>query len=152
MTSLTRIDPTRMDFGWNPDQRVSKITAALDAQRSYLRAAPAGSIDEDVATRNVADLEQTLARAEVNEAARTAHLARLEAAETAKQKENDDQALAVITDQLRHDFLAQPGTTESAFEKVLPELLTEHRKQAVLSASAVRERQLAEARRRVGSF
>ena len=152
MTYLERIDPTRMDFGWNPDQRVSKVTEALAEQRAHLRAAPAGSIDADTAARNIDDLQTALARAEVNEAARTAHLARLEAAETAKQKENDDRALAAITDQLRHDFLAQPGTTEGAFEQALPRLLERQREDAVLNAAAIREQQLAEARRRIGAF
>jgi len=152
MTSVTRIDPDRMNFGWDPAQRVSKVTEALNAQRANLRAAPAGSIDADTARRNIDDLQQTLARAEVNEAARTAHLARLEAAETAKQKENDDRALAVITDRLRHDFLAQPGTTEGAFEQALPRLLERQREDAALNAPAVRDQQLADQRRRIGAF
>jgi len=152
MTSVTRIDPAKMDFGWDPAQRVSKVTEALNAQRANLRAAPAGSIDADTARWNIDDLQQTLARAEVNEAARTAHLARLEAAETAKQKENDDRALAVITDRLRHDFLAQPGTTEGAFEQALPRLLERQREDAVLNAAAIREQQLAVQRHCLGSF
>jgi len=152
MTRITRIDPDRMNFGWDPAQRVSKVTEALNAQRANLRAAPAGSIDADTARWNIDDLQQTLARAEVNEAARTAHLARLEAAETAKQKENDDRALAVITDRLRHDFLAQPGTTEGAFEQALPRLLERQREDAVLNAAAIREQQLAVQRHCLGSF
>jgi uncharacterized membrane protein YccC len=152
MTSVTRIDPDRMNFGWDPAQRVPKITEALAAQRANLRAAPSGSIDEDTARRNIDDLQQTLSRAEANEAARTAHRARLEAAEAAKQQEHDDQALVAITDQLRTNYLAQPGTTVKEFEQVLPELLAEHRKQAVLNAPALREQQLAEQRLRLGRF
>ena len=152
MNVLTRIDPTRMDFGWDPDRRVAKITEALNAQRANLRAAPVGSIDRDTATRNVADLEETLARAEANEAAGQRHMAQLAAAETAKRQENDDRALAAITDRLRRDFLTQPGTTLGEFEQALPELLAEDRRQSVLNAPAVREQQLADQRRRIGSF
>ena len=152
MDYLTRIDVTKMDFGWDPNQRVAKVTAALAEQRAHLRTAPVGSIDADTATRNVADLEETLARAEVNEAAGQKQAQALEAAETAKRQENDDQALAAITDRLRRDFLTQPGTTLGEFEQALPELLAEDRRQSVLNAPAVREQQLAEQRRRLGSF
>ncbi len=151
MTNLLRIDPTKMDFGWNPDQRVPKITEALNEQRANLRAAT-DRHNIDVATRNVADLEKTLERAQTNEAARQKHIQEIEAAETAKRQEHDDRALAVITDQLRTNYLAQPGTTVKEFEQVLPELLAEHRKQAVLNAPALREQQLAEQRLRLGRF
>jgi len=151
MTTMTRIDVNRMHFTTIPDQRVAEISAALDAQRANRRTAT-DDLDRGTARRNIDDLQQTLARAEVNEAARTAHLARLEAAETAKQKENDDRALAVITDRLRHDFLAQPGTTEGAFEQALPRLLERQREDAVLNAAAIREQQLAVQRHCLGSF
>jgi len=150
MDYLTRIDVTKMDFGWDPNQRVAKVTAALAEQRAHLRTAPVGSIDADTATRNVADLEETLARAEVNEAAGQKQAQALEAAETAKRQENDDQALAAITDQLRSNYLAQPGTTVKEFEKVLPRLLERQREDAALNAPAVRDQQLAEQRRRLG--
>ncbi len=150
MTNVNRIDPTKMDFGWDPAQRVAKITAALNAQRANLRTAPAGSIDAGTATRNVDDLMQTLERAEANEAARTAHLARLDADRQAKADEADARASAAITDQLRSNYLAQPGTSEAEFEKVLPRLLERQREDAALNAPALREQQLAEAKRRIG--
>ncbi len=151
MNVLTRIDPTKMDFGWNPDQRVPKITEALNEQRANLRAAT-DRHNIDVATRNVADLEQALQRAEANEAAGRRQAQALEAARAAKQQENDDRALAAITDRLRRDFLTQPGTTLGEFEQALPELLAEDRRQSVLNAPTVREQQLAEQRRRIGAF
>ena len=46
--------------------------------------------------------------------------------------------------------MAQPGTTIKEFEAALPELLAEHRKQAVLNAPAVLAEQIAEAKRRLG--
>jgi len=152
MTSVTRIDPARMNFGWDPAQRVSKVTEALNAQRANLRAAPSGSIDEDTAARNIDDLQTALTRVEANEAARTAHLARLEAAEAAKRQEHDARALAAITDQLRTNFMAVPGATLKEFDEILPELLREQRKQAALNAPAIREQQLAVQRHRVGNF
>jgi len=96
MTNLLRIDPTKMDFGWNPDQRVPKITEALNEQRANLRAAT-DRHNIDVATRNVADLEKTLERAQTNEAARQKHIQEIEAARATKQQENDARALAAIT-------------------------------------------------------
>lgn len=147
--TLTRIDATRMDFGWNPDERVAKIAAALQEQRANRRAATS-DYDIDVSSRNVVDLEKTLARAEVNEAARQKHLATLEAERKAKTDEVDTRALAAITDQMRSNFLAQPGTTTADFDKALPRLLEQHREQAVLNAPAVREQQLAEAKQRLG--
>jgi len=152
MTNLTRVDTTRMDFGWDPGQRVAKVTAALNAQRANLRAAPAGSIDAGTAARNVDDLQVALSRAEANAAARQRQTQALEAARAASQQEHDARALAATTDQLRRDYLSQPGTSETEFEKVLPELLAEHRKQAVLNAPVVFAQQVAEARRRLGGF
>ena len=151
ITFHKRINIETANFGPSPT-RVATITTAMDQERAVRRSAPAGSHDADIAQRNIDDLQAALERAEVNEAARTAHLANLERERKAKADEADARALAAITDQLRSNYLAQPGTTESAFEKVLPELLTEHRKQAVLHAPSVREQQLAEQRRRLGSF
>jgi hypothetical protein len=48
--------------------------------------------------------------------------------------------------------MAQPGATLKEFDEILPELLREQRRQAALNAPAVREQQLAEAKRRVGAF
>ena len=152
MTRISRLSINQLFFSTIPGQRVTEIEAALSQQRTHLRTAPAGSIDEDAAERNIVDLEGVLARAEANLAAHTAHLAQLAAAEAAKRQENDDQALAAITDQLRSNYLAQPGTTVKEFEKVLPRLLERQREDAALNAPAVREQQLAAQRRRIGSF
>ncbi len=152
MTNLTRIDPAKMNFGWDPDQRVPKITEALNEQRAHLRTAPAGSIDADIVRRNIDDLQQTLARAEANEAARTAHLARLDAERKAEADAADQRKLNDVTEKLRRAYMMQPGASESEFTRVLPDLLLEQRRQAALGASADFDRQLAEQRRRLGSF
>lgn len=149
-THLTRIDATRMDFGWNPDERVAKIADALAEQRANLRAAQVGSIDAGTAQRNIDDLKQTLERAEVNEAARQKHIQAIDAAETAKRQENDARALAAVTDQLRTNYLSQPGATAAGFDQALPRLLERQREDAVLNAPAVREQQIAEAKQRLG--
>jgi len=152
MTRISRLSIDQLFISTVPGQRVTEIEAALSQQRTHLRTAPAGSIDEDAAERNIVDLEGVLARAEANLAAHTAHLAQLAAAEAAKRQENDDQALAAITDQLRSNYLAQPGTTVKEFDEILPELLREQRKQAALGASAEFDRQVIEQRRRIGNF
>jgi hypothetical protein len=152
MTRIARLSIDQIYFSTIPDKRVAEITAALDAQRANRRTAPSGSIDEDAAARNVVDLEGVLERANTNLAAHNAHLAKLEAAGDAKQQEHDARALAAITGQLRTNFMAQPGATLKEFDEILPELLREQRRQAALNAPAVREQQLAEAKRRVGAF
>jgi len=149
MTSVTRIDPTKMDFGWNPDQRVPKITEALNEQRANLRAAT-DRHNIDVATRNVADLEQTLARAEVNEAAGRRQAQALEAARKADADAADQRKLNDVTEKLRTAYMVQPGATLTEFNEMLPELLRENRKAAALNAPAVFAEQLAEAKRRLG--
>ncbi len=151
MTYLTRIDVTKMDFGWDPAQRVAKVTAALNEQRANLRAAT-DSHNRDVATRNVADLKQALERAEVNDAARTAHLARLDAERKAEADAADQRKLNDVTEKLRTAYMMQPGATESEFTRVLPDLLLEQRKQAALGASAEFDRQVIEQRQRIGRF
>lgn len=149
MTYLTRIDVTHLDFGWNPDQRVERIGAALTEQRANVRAAT-NAYNRDVATRNVADLEQVLERATGNEAIRQQNIRDREAQAAAKRKEHDDRALGEMTDTLRTNYLAQPGASEGGFQKALPRLLERSREDAVLNAGKVREDQLATARRRVG--
>ena len=144
MTRIMRIDPTRMDFGWNPDQRVSKITAALDAQRSYLRAAPAGSIDEDAAERNIVDLEGALEQANVNLAAHNNHMAKLEAEETMQRDEAEKRRQAA-DDQLKarekSTFLASNRTaSEDDFERLWPairdQMMIDQRNDAIDAARA----------------
>lgn len=149
MTRIARIDMNRLQFTTIPDKRVAEIDAALDAQRANRRTAT-DDLDRGTAERNIADLEGALERANVNLQAYTERTTRLEAERKAKADEADARALAAITDQMRANFLAQPGTTAADFERALPDLLTEHRKAAVLNAPAVREQQLAEAKRRMG--
>jgi predicted nucleic acid-binding Zn-ribbon protein len=151
MTRIARLSIDQIYFSTIPDKRVAEIDAALDAQRVNRRTAT-DDLDRGTVERNIADLKTALDQANVNLKAHNAHMAKLEAAEAAKQKENDDRALAAITDQLRTNYLAQPGTTVKEFEQVLPELLAEHRKQAVLNAPAVFAQQVAEAKQRLGNL
>ena len=102
--------------------------------------------------RNIADLEVVLERAKVNLQAHVALSARLDADRQAKADEVDARALAAITGQLRTNYLAQPGTSEAEFEQVLPRLLERQREDAALNAPALREQQLADAKRRLGRF
>ncbi len=92
MTRIERIDINRLHFTTVPDRRVAEITAALDAQRANRRTAPAGSIDEDTAARNVVDLEGVLERAKVNLQAHTVHVAKLDTARTAQRDVSDKRA------------------------------------------------------------
>ncbi len=152
MTRIARIDVNRLFFSTIPDRRVEEVEAALSQQRANRRTAPSGSIDEDAARRNIEDLQVALERAEVNLKAHTAHLAKLEAAGDAKRAETEKRALDAQVDQLRRNYLSQPGATLAGFEQALPRLLERQREDAVLNAAAIREQQLAEAKRRVGAF
>ncbi len=144
MTRITRIDINRTHFTTVPGQRVTDVGAALDAQRAYLRAAPAGSIDRDTATRNVADLEQTLERAEVNLKAHTAHMGKLAAEETMQRDEAEKRRQAA-DDQLKarekSTFLASNRTASAAdFERLWPAIrdqqLMDQRNDAIAAAKA----------------
>jgi hypothetical protein len=141
-----------MSFTTVPAQRVTEIEAALSQQRANRRAAPSGSIDEDVAQRNIVDLELALERAEANLKAHVDLTTRLEATRKAERDEADKAALDAQVDQLRTNYLSQPGTSEADFEKALPRLLERQREDAALNAPALREQQLAEQRLRLGSF
>ena len=152
MTRISRLSINQLFFSTIPGQRVTEIEAALSQQRTHLRTAPAGSIDADTAARNVVDLEGVLERAEVNLQAHTAHLARLDAARKAEADAADQRKLNDVTEKLRTAYMMQPGASESEFTRVLPDLLLEQRRQAVLGASAEFDRQLAEQRRRLGRF
>ena len=152
MSRIARIDTNRLHFTTVPAQRVTEIEAALSQQRTHLRTAPSGSIDEDTAARNVVDLELTLERAEANLKAHVDLTTLLEATRKAERDEADKAALDAQVDQLRVNYLSQPGTTEGAFEQALPRLLERQREDAVLNAAAIREQQLAEQRRRIGAF
>jgi len=146
-----RINIETADFGPSPT-RVATITTAIDQERAVRRSAPAGSYDADIAGRNIDDLQTALARAEANEAARTAHLARLDAERKADADAADQRKLNDVTGKLRTAYMMQPGASESEFNRVLPDLLLEQRRQAALGASAEFDRQLAEQRRRLGRF
>ncbi len=152
MSRIARIDTNRMSFTTVPAQRVTEIEAALSQQRANRRAAPSGSIDEDVAQRNIVDLELALERAEANLKAHVDLTTRLEATRKAERDEADKAALDAQVDQLRTNYLSQPGTSEADFEKALPRLLERQREDAALNAPALREQQLAEQRLRLGSF
>jgi len=149
MAHLTRIDVNRLNFTTIPDKRVADVSAELDRQRSNRRAAT-DPIDRDIAERNVTDLELTLERAEANLKAHVDLTTRLEATRKAERDEADKAALDAQVDQLRVNYLSQPGATEADFEKALPRLLERQREDAALNAPAVREQQLAEAKRRLG--
>ncbi len=144
MTNLLRIDPTKMDFGWNPDQRVAKIAAALDAQRANLRTAPAGSIDADTARRNVDDLEIVLERANVNLQAHTAHMGKLEAERTAQRDEAERRRQAAddeVKAREKSTFLASNRTaSEDDFERLWPairdQMMIDQRNDAIAAARA----------------
>ncbi len=66
-------------------------------------------------------------RAKINEEARQRRLAAEEAARQADRERVEQRELGRITDQLRRDFLRNPGATEADFQRVLPRLLEEHR-------------------------
>ncbi len=149
---IARIDVNRLFFSTIPDRRVEEVEAALSQQRANRRTAPSGSIDEDAAARNIVDLELALERAEANLKAHVDLTTRLEATRKAERDEADKAALDAQVDQLRTNYLSQPGTSEADFEKALPRLLERQREDAALNAPALREQQLAEQRRRVGTF
>ena len=152
MTRIARISIGQMYFSTIPDKRVTEIEAALSQQRANRRTAPSGSIDEDAATRNIVDLELALERAEANLKAHVDLTTRLEATRKAERDEADKAALDAQVDQLRVNYLSQPGATEADFEKALPRLLERQREDAALNAPALREQQLAEAKRRIGKL
>ncbi len=60
-------------------------------------------------------------------------------------------ALDAQVEQLKANYLSQPGTTEADFERALPRLLERQRDDAALSASSVFDQQVAEQRRRLGN-
>jgi len=152
MTRIARLSIDQIYFSTVPDRRVTEIGAALDAQRASRRTAPAGSIDADTAARNVADLEGVLEQANVNLAAHNNHMAKLEAEETMQRDEAEKRALDAQVDQLRRNYLSMPGATEQEFNEVLPDLLREQRKQAALNGNTDFQRQVAEAKQRVGNL
>ena len=151
MSRIARISIGQLHFTTIPDKRVADVSAELDRQRSNRRAAT-DPIDRDIAERNVTDLELTLERAEANLKAHVDLTTRLEATRKAERDEADKAALDAQVDQLRTNYLSQPGATLAGFEQALPRLLERQREDAVLNAPAAFAEQLAEAKRRVGRF
>ncbi len=151
MSRIARISIGQLHFTTIPDKRVADVSAELDRQRSNRRAAT-DPIDRDIAERNVTDLELTLERAEANLKAHVDLTTRLEATRKAERDEADKAALDAQVDQLRTNYLSQPGATLAGFEQALPRLLERQREDAALNAPAIREQQLVEQRRRIGAF
>ncbi len=149
MTRIARISINQLFFSTIPELRVTEISAALDAQRANRRTAT-DDLDRGTAERNIADLETALERAEANLKAHVDLTTRLEATRKAERDEADKAALDAQVDQLRVNYLSQPGTTVVDFEQALPRLLERQREDAALNAPAVFAEQLAEAKRRLG--
>ncbi len=61
-------------------------------------------------------------------------------------------ALDAQIEQLKANYLSQPGATDADFDRALPRLLERQREDAALSASSVFDQQVAEAKRRIGSI
>jgi len=144
MTRITRIDINRLHFTTVPAQRVTAISAALDAQRANRRTAPSGSIDEDAATRNIVDLEGALEQANVNLAAHNNHMSRLEAARVAERDEAEARRQAAddqLKAQEKSTFLASNRTaSEDDFERLWPairdQMMIDQRNDAIAAARA----------------
>jgi hypothetical protein len=144
MSRITRIDINRLHFTTVPDRRVTEISAALDAERAHLRAAPAGSIDADTARRNVDDLEGVLERANVNLQAHTAHMGKLEAERTAQRDEAEKRRQAAddeVKAREKSTFLASNRTaSEDDFERLWPairdQMMIDQRNDAIAAARA----------------
>ncbi len=144
MTRIARLSIDQIYFSTIPDKRVAEIDAALSQQRANRRTAPAGSIDADTARRNIEDLQVALARAEVNLAAHTNHLARLEGERTAQRDETENRRQAA-DDQLKarekSTFLASNRTASAAdFERLWPAIrdqqLMDQRNDAIAAVKA----------------
>ena len=119
----TRLNTATMGFGTG-SQRVEAIRAELDRQRTADRAAAGGSIDEDIARRNIADLEPLLAAAEANETLRAGR--EQMARHATAQREQD--ARAELEARLMCEYVdSAPGTTAAEATAALPDLLHRHR-------------------------
>ena len=143
MTSVTRIDINRLHFTTVPDRRVVEIEAALSQQRANRRTA-IDDIDRGTATRNIDDLELALEQANVNLAAHTAHMSRLEAARVAEREETEkrrQEADELVKAREKSTFLASNRTaSEADFERLWPairdQMLIDQRDGAIAAARA----------------
>jgi len=143
MTSVARIDVNRLNFTTIPDKRVAEIEAALSQQWANRRTAT-DDIDRGTVERNIVDLEGALEQANVNLAAHTAHMAKLEAARVAE-REATEQRRQAADDQLKAQekstFLASNRTaSEDDFERLWPAIrdqqLMDQRNDAIAAARA----------------
>ena len=143
MTRTARIDINRTHFTTVPDRRVAEIEAALSQQRANRRTAT-DDIDRGTVERNIDDLELALEQANVNLAAHTAHLARLEAARVAERDETEKRRQAA-GDQLKarekSTFMASnPTASEDDFERLWPairdQMMIDQRNDAIAAARA----------------
>ncbi len=143
MDRIERIDTNRLHFTTIPDQRVTDISAALDAQRATRRTAT-DDIDRGTVERNIADLEIALEQANVNLKAHDAHMAKL-AAERSSQLDEAEKRRQAADDQLKAQakstFLASNRTaSEDDFERLWPAIrdqqLVDQRNDAIVAARA----------------
>ncbi len=143
MTRIARIDTNRTHFTTIPDQRVTEITTALDAQRANRRTAT-DDIDRGTVERNIVDLETALERANVNLAAHNAHMAKLEAERTAQRDEAEKRRQAAddqLKAQAKSTFLASNRTaSEDDFDRLWPgmrdQLMIDQRNDAIDAVKA----------------
>jgi len=143
MTRIARISIGQTHFTTVPDRRVAEIEAALSQQRANRRTAT-DDIDRGTVERNIDDLELALEQANVNLAAHTAHLARLEAARVAERDETEKRRQAA-DDQLKarekSTFMASnPTASEDDFERLWPairdQMMIDQRNDAIDAARA----------------
>ncbi len=127
-----------------PQQRIDRIREALTQERAARRTIAHGSLDEDTVSRNIADLEQLLERAEENETIRVAAKQERQAAEDAKTQAHQEREQAELESSLRQQYerAAAAPVTDPQWEKVWPDILHRHR----LAEMDARDRQVAKAR------
>ena len=143
MTRIARISIGQTHFTTVPDRRVAEIEAALSQQRANRRTAT-DDIDRGTVERNIDDLELALEQANVNLAAHTAHLARLEAARVAERDEAEARRQAAddqLKAQEKSTFLASNRTaSEDDFERLWPairdQMMIDRRGDAIAAAKA----------------
>ncbi len=143
MTRIARISINQLFFSTIPDQRVTEISAALDAQRANRRTAT-DDLDRGTAERNIADLETALERANVNLKAHSAHMAKLEGERTAQRDETEKRRQAAddqLKAQAKSTFLASNRTaSEDDFERLWPamrdQMMIDQRNDAIAAAKA----------------
>jgi hypothetical protein len=112
-----------------PAQRIERIRATLEEERTAYRSAAAGSHDEHIAQLNVGNLEATLERAETNESIGLAAKQERLAAEDAKTQAHQEREQAELESSLRQQYerAAAAPVTDAQWEKVRPDVLHQHR-------------------------